>query len=194
MEVDLVSSPPSPLSGLDTGTGSMMSNSAGAAVRWWRHDGQHRSQGGTVSVSASVAALPDAPDALSFDQRVAVLERLHQLSELEDSSVERVATAGITSLLAYRIGLRDAVRDALARLCDGTYGDCETCRRPIPPARLVAVPYARRCAPCQQREEESWDQVQRLIASVVRTLVGEPQGRSQMTPKLVGAPTPSLSP
>jgi hypothetical protein len=86
-----------------------------------------------VSVSASVAALPDAPDALSFDQRVAVLERLQQLSELEDISVERVATAGITSLLAYRIGLRDAVRDALARLCDGTYGDCETCRRPIPP-------------------------------------------------------------
>ncbi len=130
------------------------------------------------------AKLSAEQDALTFDQRVVILERLHQLSELEDTGVDHVATVGLTTLAAYRIGLRAAVRDALARLSDGTYGDCETCRRPISAARLVAVPYARRCASCQQREEESWDQVRRLIGGVVRTLVGEPQGRPQPTPNL----------
>lgn len=33
------------------------------------------------------------------------------------------------------------------------FGLCEECEEPIPPARLEAVPWARRCAPCQQRAD-----------------------------------------
>jgi Prokaryotic dksA/traR C4-type zinc finger len=94
--------------------------------------------------------------------------------------LELVAVVGSTQVAAYDIGIRDAVRDAFAKLADGTYGECETCRRPIPIARLEAVPYARRCVACQAREENGWDQVQQLVGGVVRVLAGEPQGRSEM--------------
>jgi RNA polymerase-binding transcription factor DksA len=42
---------------------------------------------------------------------------------------------------------------ALARLADGTYGQCESCGRPIGKARLGAFPRATLCMTCKQREE-----------------------------------------
>lgn len=46
----------------------------------------------------------------------------------------------------------DDIKAALARLDDGTYGICAACDRPIPVERLRAVPAARLCVPCQQRQ------------------------------------------
>ncbi len=40
------------------------------------------------------------------------------------------------------------VEDALRRLDEGTYGFCERCHEPIAPARLEAMPDARRCMTC----------------------------------------------
>jgi RNA polymerase-binding transcription factor DksA len=37
--------------------------------------------------------------------------------------------------------------------CEGSYGDCHLCRRPIERERLVIVPQARYCARCQQVKE-----------------------------------------
>jgi DnaK suppressor protein len=118
--------------------------------------------------------------ALTVDQRVAMHRSLERLAALAANRVERVAAVGLAPVAAYEIGVQDAVRDALGKLVDGTYGDCETCRCPIPVARLDAVPYARRCVSCQEREENGWGQVQRLVGGVVRVLAGEPQGRSEM--------------
>jgi RNA polymerase-binding transcription factor DksA len=42
---------------------------------------------------------------------------------------------------------------ALARIGSGTYGVCEDCHQKIDPARLRALPRARRCVPCQRRAE-----------------------------------------
>jgi DnaK suppressor protein len=42
---------------------------------------------------------------------------------------------------------------ALARMRDGTYGDCADCGEPIAPARLVAHPTAQRCVSCQGAHE-----------------------------------------
>jgi len=39
----------------------------------------------------------------------------------------------------------DEVESALQKLDDGTYGVCETCGKPIAPARLEAKPAARYC-------------------------------------------------
>lgn len=44
---------------------------------------------------------------------------------------------------------------ALDRLHRGTYGDCEECREPIAHARLEAVPHARLCSACKEREEQT---------------------------------------
>ncbi len=40
------------------------------------------------------------------------------------------------------------VEAAIARLGDGTYGHCERCGQQIAPARLEAMPAARRCITC----------------------------------------------
>ena len=51
--------------------------------------------------------------------------------------------------VAQRI-LRDTglAEDALAKFDDGTYGECESCHRRIPEARLEAMPAARLCIEC----------------------------------------------
>ncbi len=43
---------------------------------------------------------------------------------------------------------------ALARMRDGTYGDCADCGITIAPARLMAYPTARRCVGCQGAYEK----------------------------------------
>ncbi|WP_324667654.1 TraR/DksA C4-type zinc finger protein [Geochorda subterranea] len=45
------------------------------------------------------------------------------------------------------------VHDALRRLDEGRYGYCEQCGRFIGTARLLALPWARRCAACQQAHD-----------------------------------------
>jgi DnaK suppressor protein len=42
------------------------------------------------------------------------------------------------------------VHEALARIEAGTYGVCERCGRPIPKARLDAIPYATHCKECAE--------------------------------------------
>jgi RNA polymerase-binding transcription factor DksA len=48
-----------------------------------------------------------------------------------------------------------AGRLALARLDSGDYGTCVDCGQDIPPARLLAQPFAIRCIPCQERREHA---------------------------------------
>jgi DnaK suppressor protein len=43
----------------------------------------------------------------------------------------------------------ELVEAALARLDDGTYGDCLRCGSPIAPGRLEALPWAAHCIACQ---------------------------------------------
>ena len=43
---------------------------------------------------------------------------------------------------------------ALARMRDGTYGECVDCGEPIAPARLMAYPTAQRCVTCQGAYEK----------------------------------------
>jgi DnaK suppressor protein len=46
-----------------------------------------------------------------------------------------------------------AIDEALARVDDGSFGDCATCHHPMPPARLKAVPWARVCVRCKEKQE-----------------------------------------
>jgi RNA polymerase-binding transcription factor DksA len=45
------------------------------------------------------------------------------------------------------------VRQALAKIENGTYGRCDLCGGAIAPARLAALPYASLCIACQSRME-----------------------------------------
>jgi RNA polymerase-binding transcription factor DksA len=45
------------------------------------------------------------------------------------------------------------VERAQAKLEAGTYGRCEGCGRPIPPARLEALPWATECVACRSAHD-----------------------------------------
>jgi DnaK suppressor protein len=46
------------------------------------------------------------------------------------------------------------IDDALARLDDGTYGECESCGLEVAEERLQALPFTRLCRDCQQEQEK----------------------------------------
>ncbi len=48
-----------------------------------------------------------------------------------------------------------AVELARKRMDSGTYGECASCGYPIPFERLMAMPAAERCAPCQDNFERT---------------------------------------
>ena len=76
---------------------------------------------------------------LSFDQNFA------------DSS-QVTAERGEVEALAGN--LRESLNDveaAIAKLDNGTFGNCESCGNPIPPARLEAKPAARLCMECASK-------------------------------------------
>ncbi len=45
------------------------------------------------------------------------------------------------------------ITDALHRVEEGTFGQCESCAQQLGKARLSAMPYARLCIECQRLEE-----------------------------------------
>lgn len=50
--------------------------------------------------------------------------------------------------------LLNDIDDALRRIKDGTYGECEVCEATISMKRLNAMPYARLCIKCKEEEEK----------------------------------------
>ena len=57
----------------------------------------------------------------------------------------------LVSLMAAVAAQLDDTEVSLSRFEAGTYGICDYCRQPIPPARLEAVPNARLCVSCKAR-------------------------------------------
>jgi RNA polymerase-binding transcription factor DksA len=53
------------------------------------------------------------------------------------------------------VGKLQRVTAAIARVKDGSYGECAECGQPIAPARLRALPEATTCVACQERLERS---------------------------------------
>ena len=49
------------------------------------------------------------------------------------------------------------IDEALKRLEDGSFGDCQQCNKPIAVSRLRAVPYASLCISCQRVKEQQKD-------------------------------------
>jgi RNA polymerase-binding transcription factor DksA len=53
-----------------------------------------------------------------------------------------------TTLLANEQYIESEARAALQRMDDGTYGQCESCGKPIAKPRLEAIPFTRYCVEC----------------------------------------------
>lgn len=82
--------------------------------------------------------------------------------EQVDTQAEMVDIAQSVELIERNTTLQDqesreleAINQALSKMTQGGYGDCEDCDEPIPDKRLLAVPEATLCARCQSiRERE----------------------------------------
>lgn len=72
------------------------------------------------------------PDPQDFEERATEMEG--------DEVLEDLGLAAQTEITQ--------IESALARIADGTYGECVTCGGEIPPARLEAVPHAAQCIKC----------------------------------------------
>jgi DnaK suppressor protein len=72
-----------------------------------------------------------------------------------------VAQAGIVAdvqVLDTESNLLGEIDNALARLTEGTYGQCEECDKGIASERLKALPFATMCTPCATAEQENTPQ------------------------------------
>jgi DnaK suppressor protein len=79
-------------------------------------------------------------------------------AEVRDTTDDATAQQGTSEALqeegvASRMLIE--VQDALKRIEDGTYGKCTVCGRPIEPARLEAVPWARYCLEDQEKIDKA---------------------------------------
>ena len=78
------------------------------------------------------------------------------IADVRDTGDEALATQmSDFNISALEKELRDLreTEAALARIHDGTYGECQDCCGEIPLERLRAYPWARRCTHCQGRYE-----------------------------------------
>jgi DnaK suppressor protein len=58
------------------------------------------------------------------------------------------------SLLGSATGALAQIENALERVNEGTYGQCEQCGDKIPAARLDALPHTTMCVQCASRQEK----------------------------------------
>ncbi len=81
-----------------------------------------------------------------------VVER-GEVLDLGESSEAEIQQAIDYQLLEMKSETLSRIEAALERIDDGTYGDCVECEREIAEARLMALPFAARCRPCEERRE-----------------------------------------
>jgi len=86
-------------------------------------------------------------------------DQIRKLVEtVEAGDVVDIASDAIDRTLIDSLGSQDAQRltlieNALDRIQQGKYGLCVKCGKPIPEARLEAIPYASLCISCKESEE-----------------------------------------
>jgi DnaK suppressor protein len=72
----------------------------------------------------------------------------------EEQSVDDFVQEVDFALMQMKSETLAKIDEAVRRLEDGTYGQCEECGSEIPAARLAALPFAALCRGCQERDEE----------------------------------------
>ena len=87
---------------------------------------------------------------------LSLLRELHQekTGDVLDAAADSVQDELNSQLVEVESRELTAIDDALERIAQGTYGDCQSCSKPIPLTRLRAIPYATECINCR-REAES---------------------------------------
>ena len=77
----------------------------------------------------------------------------NQMEDTDDWAAADAMAAQDIALVSRDLEDLAGVEQALAKLADGSYGQCVDCGNPIPHARLRAYPTAQRCVACQELSE-----------------------------------------
>jgi RNA polymerase-binding protein DksA len=101
--------------------------------RLGRHRAEHRQEAFQPTGGEASGGISNAP--------------LHP-SDLAGRQTEEYVSLG---LIENEEQLIEEVNLALARMDQGTYSQCEACRKPIAMERLEAAPYARLCIDCAKK-------------------------------------------
>lgn len=96
------------------------------------------------------------------DERGRIVDQLRQMGRGPEGSLDfdgGFADSGqvtaergeVEALAGKLLATLEEIDEALQKFANGTYGLCEECGRPIPEARLEAMPAARLCITCASK-------------------------------------------
>lgn len=74
-----------------------------------------------------------------------------EVRDITDEATADQSTGEALEAVSMESKTLEQVEDALQRVADGAYGKCVICGRPIPPARLEAVPWTPYCLEDQEK-------------------------------------------
>ena len=77
----------------------------------------------------------------------------NRMEDTDDWAAADAMAAHDIALVSRDLAELATVEQALARIADGTYGECGDCGSTIPYERLAAYPAATRCVGCQENAE-----------------------------------------
>ncbi len=86
---------------------------------------------------------------------LSLLRELHQekTGDVLDAAADAVQDELNSQLIEAESRELSAINEAIARIEQGDYGDCDSCGKPIPLTRLRAIPYATDCIGCRRKAE-----------------------------------------
>jgi DnaK suppressor protein len=79
-------------------------------------------------------------------------DEVKDLADQASDSYDRELAFGLSETERARLV---QVEKALDSIEEGTYGTCESCKKPIAAVRLKALPFARLCIECKSKEEKT---------------------------------------
>lgn len=97
----------------------------------------------------------NASDNLKRTQKEASSDLSAYSFHMADAGTDNFDREFALSMVSNEQELLNEVNDALKRLENGTYGICEMCGKPIPKARLDAIPWTRYTVECQSELEKT---------------------------------------
>lgn len=99
------------------------------------------------------ARIPEVERSIYGAQQEAQYYALRNADPADQAAVEYERQAATHKALAARQRLK-ALKEALERLEQGTFGTCIECGNDIGQKRLQAIPWARYCVVCQEAHEQ----------------------------------------
>ena len=78
----------------------------------------------------------------------------NRMEDTDDWAATDAMAAQDIALVSRDLAELANVEQALARITEGSYGECADCGNTIPHERLAAYPAARRCVACQENAEK----------------------------------------